>query len=177
MLKPGKTGMTKSERIGYSLGYCAILGLLLVGLHLSTLHWSIGVDQNIAGIRDYKAGRYAVATQELRAYLKAHPPTPLGGFKLRTTTDDAQYYLGEALRKQHRYAEAEDTFRVYSRCSAEEAGEYMLGKTLLEDNKPVEARAAFQRVIDTDQTQDKHNHSWHLVDLSQAEIAKMDKSR
>ena len=172
MLKPKKTGMTKSEVVGFSLAFCAIWGLLLVGLHLSTLHWDDGL-QNIAGIRDYKAGHYNAAIQELSIYLKAHPTTPLGGFKMRTTSDDAQYFLAQALRKKHRYAEAEDAFRVYARCSAEEEGDYMLGKTLLEDNKPVEARAAFQKVIDTDQMQDKHGHSWHLVDLSKAELAKM----
>lgn len=165
--------MSKSKKTGFGLAYCATLGLLLAGLHFSGVHRSDGVNQNIVGIRDYKAGRYAVATQELSVYLKAHPPTPLGGFKMRTTTDDAQFYLGEALRKQHRYAEAEDAFRVYSRCSAEEAGDYMLGETLLEDNKPVDARAVFQQVIDTDRMQDKHSHSWRLVDLSQAEIAKI----
>ena len=176
MLKSGKSGMSKSGKIGFGLAYCGMLVLLLIGVYLSRVYHGGGTDQNVAGIRDYEAGRYAIAIPELRTYLKAHPPTPLGGFKLRTATDDAQLYLGEALRKQHRYAEAEDAFRVYSRCSAEEAGDYRLGETLLEDNKPVEARVAFQRVIDTDETQGNHGHSWHLVELSKAEIAKINQT-
>ena len=131
-------------------------------------------EQNIAGIRDFKAGHYDVAIQELNAYLNAHPLLPEQPFG---TSDYAEEYLGLALLKQRHYPEAESAFRIYARCSAGNEGGYWLGVALSRDGKKTEARAKFQEVISNEMGQGAGTRDEALVNACQERLDEMDRPR
>lgn len=131
--------------------------------------------QHIAGIRDYKAGRYDLAIRELDVYLKSHPLVLRKHMGLMADTPDyAEKYLGFALMKQKRYAEAADAFRIYAHCSDAETGNYLLGNALLKAGKNTEAKKAFQQVIEEQQQNASSRKSYHLSDLSRDKIKEID---
>jgi len=133
-------------------------------------------DQNIAGIRDYKAGRYDVAIEELNAYLKVHPLVFKNYVHFDGTSDYAEKDLGLALLKQHRYPEAESAFRIYARCSAGDEGSYWLGVALFRDGNKTEARAKFQVVINNEMGQGMSTRDEALVNACYKRLNEMDHS-
>jgi len=163
--------MEKSNKIALGIFVFGVVLPAAIILPLTT-HKSYE-DQNIAGIRDYKAGRYDVAIEELNAYLKVHPlvlKEPFG------TSDYAEKDLGLALMKQHRYPEAESAFRIYSRCSAGDEGSYWLGVALFRDGNKTEARAKFQVVINNEMGQGMSTRDEALVNACYKRLNEMDHS-
>ena len=131
--------------------------------------------QDLAGIRDYKAGRYDAAIQDLSGYLKVHPDTADQG-SVADSPQYAQYYLGLALLKQRRYAEAVDVFRTYAQYSAGNEGNYLLGVALFRNGDKTEARVKFEEVIHGEISKSASTHEEHLVTLSEKMIDKVDHS-
>lgn len=131
-------------------------------------------DQNIAGIRDYKAGHYDVAIQELNGYLKIHPLVFKNYFHFYGTSNYAEKYLGLALMKQHRYREAIDAFRIYAHCSGGNEGNYLMGLALFRNGNKAEARAKFQEVVDSEMGNGMSTRNEALVTYSEKMLDQID---
>ena len=134
-------------------------------------------DQNIAGIRDYKAGRYDVAIRELNVYLKVHPLVFKNYVHFDGTSDYAEKYLGLALMKQHRYKEAVDAFRIYAHCSGGNEGNYLLGIALFRNGNKIEARAKFQEVVKSEMGNGMSTRNETLVTYSEKMIDQIDRPK
>lgn len=161
--------MEKSTKI--VLGIIVFGGILPAAIILPWASHSDYEAQNIAGIRDYKAGHYDVAIQELNVYLKVYPLVLREHIHTQGKSDYAEHYLGLALMKQHRYLEAGDAFRIYAHCSDGADGNYMQGEALLDNGNKAEARTAFELAIQNDESRYR-NLTWK----SQQMIAKIDQS-
>ena len=133
-------------------------------------------DQDLAGIHDYNAGRYDAAIRELSVYSKAHPLTADHGL-FGGKSNYAQYYLGLALLKQHRNAEAVNVFRVYARYWDSREGNYLLGVALMRNGSKVEARATFQQLIHSEMGEGMSTRNEALVNLSEKMVDRIDHSR
>ncbi len=97
------------------------------------------------GYADYTKGNYALALQELEAFLQRYPDSALA--------DDAQYLRGEVHFSQQQYPEAVEAFdhlvREYP--GGDKLGPAYLkkGLALLEMNRTADAVVQLQHVIDT----------------------------
>ena len=87
----------------------------------------------------------------------------------------AQRYLGLALLKQHRYAEAVSVFRVYSQYAAGNEKNYLLGKALFCNGNKAEARVKLQGAIDEEMQQSLKTRDYHLINSAEAMIKEMDR--
>ena len=130
---------------------------------------------DLAGIRDYKAGRYDAAIPELKSYLKMHPFVA-NHDSMAEKPDYAQHYLGLALLKQHRYAEAVSVFRAYSQYAAGNEKNYLLGKALFCNGSKAEARSKLQGAVDEEMQQSFKTRDYHLINSAQAMIKEMDQT-
>ena len=92
---------------------------------------------------DYTRGNYALALQELEAFLRRAPDSPLA--------DDAQYLMGEVHFTQGRYPEAVSAFdlllRTYPKGDKAASGYLRTGLALLEMNRTADAVIQFQHVV------------------------------
>ena len=152
-----------------------VLGFILplaIILPLVSEHDKKATD--LAGIRDYKAGRYAAAIPELKSYLKIHPFVANHNL-MAEKPNYAQRYLGLALLKQHRYAEAVSVFRVYSQYAAGNEKNYLLGKALFCNGNKAEARVKLQGAIDEEMQQSLKTRDYHLINSAEAMIKEMDR--
>ena len=130
---------------------------------------------DLTGIRDYKAGRYDAAIPELETYLKTHPFAANHNL-MAEKPDYAQHYLGLALLKQHRYAEAVSVFRVYSQYAAGNEKNYLLGKALFCNGNKMEARTKLQSAVDEEMQQPFKTRDYHLINSAEATIKEIDQT-
>ena len=130
---------------------------------------------DLAGIRDYNAGRYDAAIPELRSYLKTHPYVERHT-AMPEKVDFAQKYLGLALLKQHHYAEAVSVLRVYSQYEPGSGTHYLLGKALFYNGDKAEARAKFKEAVNEELQESLKTRDYHLIDSAEAMIKEIDQT-
>lgn len=101
--------------------------------------------------RDYLAGRYELAASQFRQFLEAYPSDP--------KAPNAQYWTGECLYSQKRFAEALEAFQavlqLFPGSAKGRAAQLKSGLCLLAEGEPRKGRQILEALVEEDPGSDE----------------------